>query len=180
MCLKRKETCNLSGTHNTLNPVAKDDSSSKLNMMDLWRESIQRNQKAQGAPVGVAESEEETTADLEQKIRNGQAECPTCSARTYKDESDDGGVSFQAGKRISSSSAGTVITNHEHEHVAEKASKNRDSENELVHSSTVHLEHATCPECGRTYIAGAVTKTTTRPASYTNAAQTPGSLDALA
>lgn len=154
----------MAGLHGTINQVANDDHNARTNMMDLWKESIQRTRKEQQAPVQTAKSEEEAKNDLEQRIRNGQAECPTCAARAYRDESDDGGVSFQAAKHISGATAGVVVVNHEHEHVS--AEEESYGENGTVRQSTVGLEYGKCPECGRTYVKGGVTRTITRPASY--------------
>lgn len=164
-----------------INPVANDDSTGKTNMMDLWRQSMERTQKQRETPTQVMQSEAESRTDLEQKIRNGEVECPTCAARTYQDESNDGGVSFQAATHLNAATAGMAVMNHESEHVARGASESdpNDPEEGVVKNSTVSLEHKKCPDCGRTYVAGGLTKTTSRPASY-NPFKKPGELDTLA
>jgi DNA-directed RNA polymerase subunit RPC12/RpoP len=157
------EVFNLAGRQNSINPVANDNNTAKTNMMDMWRDSIDSARRNAKAPVNIAKSEHEARSELEQKIRNGEVECPTCAARAYKDQSTDGGVSFQAAKGISASTAGVTVMRHEHEHVsAGKAQQQKDG---LARNSTVGLEYARCPECGRTYVAGGITKTTTRPAT---------------
>lgn len=162
----------MAGRHSTVHAAANDDSTAKTNQMDLWRDSIQRAQQNRQTAAGTAKSEQEARTDLEQKIRNGQVQCPTCANRTYRDESSDGGVSFQAARHISSATAGVTVMNHEQEHVAAGASKG--AQKGVDSSSTVALEHATCPDCGRRHVAGGVTKTTTRPRSYSQQA---GGLD---
>lgn len=169
----------MAGRESIVNPAANDENSSRTSMMDLWRESVERSRKQRSAPSEVAQSAEESRADLEQKIRSGQAECPTCAARAYKDESGDGGVSFQAPRHIGGANAGVVVMNHEQEHVAEGSSKSN-PEGGVVKNSTVGLEYKKCPECGKTYVAGGVTKTTSRPASYTQKYKKPGEIDTFA
>jgi endogenous inhibitor of DNA gyrase (YacG/DUF329 family) len=134
-------------------------------MMDMWRQSIERTAKKQTTAQQIMESKGDSKADLEQRIRNGQAQCPTCAARQYADESTGGGVSFQAATHISAATAGVVVMNHENEHVA-AADRESDPEAGVVKDSTVSLQYGKCPECGKTYVKGGVTKTTTRPASY--------------
>ena len=146
-----------------INAAENDANNARTNMMDIWKESLLRSQKERQTAVKTANSEKEARADLEQKIRNGQTECPTCASRTYKDQSSDGGVSFQAAKSIPMSTAGVAVSAHEHEHVSAGASEETD---EVVKNSTVSLNYGRCPDCGRTYVSGGVTKTTSRPASY--------------
>ncbi len=170
----------MAGRDSTVNQVANDESAAKSNMMDLWRESIERAQKQRQTPTQVMQSEQEARADLEQKIRSGQAPCPTCAARTYQDESDDGGVSFQAAKGINAANAASVIMGHEREHVAAgRAGSDPDDPEGVVKDSSVTLEWKKCPHCGRTYCAGGVTKTTSRPASYAQYFKKPGEIDML-
>lgn len=156
----------MTGKYGAVNSATNDDSTAKTNMMDMWKNSIQRTQQERTSATQIAKSEQEARVDLEQRVRNGQAQCQTCAQRAYQDQSNDGGVSFQAARHISASTAGVVVTSHEHEHVAACAADSSTESGGVVKSSTVGLEYGKCPECGRTYIKGGVTKTTTRPASY--------------
>lgn len=156
----------MAGRHSAVNPTTNDDSTAKTNMLDMWKDSIQRTQKERTAAVQTAKNENESRADLEQRVRNGQAQCQTCAQRAYQDQSNDGGVSFQAARHISASTAGIAVTSHEHEHVAAGDAESNAEEGGVVKSSTVGLEYGKCPECGRTYVKGGVTRTTSRPASY--------------
>ena len=146
---------------NEIRSRAAEETSGRTNMMDLWRESIQ---KAHTERQTVRQAEKDEKADLERRIKGGQAECPTCSSRQYKDGSDDSGVSFQAARHINAATAGTVIMAHEGEHVSAEDSNAKAEGGQAT--STVALEYAKCPECGRTYVKGGVTTTTvTRPAA---------------
>ncbi len=148
----------MSGKNGSINPATNDYQNTKVNMMDMWRESIHRAQQKRLATNGVAKEQNTAKSDLEQRIRNGQEECPTCAARTYADVSGDKSVSFQAPKHIPTHSAASTVMNHEREHVTGEAAKARDKGGEVV-SSTVSLEYGICPDCGRKYVSGGVTKT---------------------
>jgi len=154
------------GRDSTVNPVAKDDNSAKVSMMEMWKESVERTRRNMQTATKMEKTDEEKRAELEQKIRNGQVECPTCAARTYKDQSNDGGVSFQAARHIPASTAGITVMRHESEHVSAAEAEQEASGGEVIEESTVTLKYETCPQCGRRYVSGGVTKTTTRPASY--------------
>ncbi len=92
--------------------------------------------------------------------RMGVVECTTCATRTYQDESDDSGVSFQSPTRLSPERASSAVRNHEQEHVVrEQASAEK--ENKEIVSQSVRIFHSTCPECGTSYVSGGVTRTTT-------------------
>lgn len=151
----------MAGKYGAVDPVGNGENSSRVNMMELWNESIKRAQEKSSTPVQVAKEQNEAKADLEQKIRSGQAPCPTCAARTYKDQSGDSSVSFQAPKHISAATAGVAVMSHEHEHVSHEAADAREAGG-AVTSSTVTLQHDTCPTCGKTYVSGGLTKTTTQ------------------
>lgn len=165
----------MSGKSGYVNAITGDDQANRTNMMEMWNDSIRRTQEARKSPIQVAKEENEAKAALEQKIRSGQAQCPTCAARTYQDNSSDGSVSFQAPKHIAAAASGAAVMNHESEHVAGEAADALEKGGQVT-NSTVALEYAKCPECGRTYVAGGVTSTTkttpakrqeaTRPASF--------------
>lgn len=162
-----------------INPAANDQNTTQTSMMDLWQASIERARQKRTQVAGTAKDEQEARADLEQRIRNGQEQCPTCASRTYADDSDDGGVSFQSPRHIAASTSGAAVMSHEREHVTANDAKAR-REDRQVTGNTVALEYARCPQCGRTYVAGGVTKTTTRSLTAQNKPPRTGILDAEA
>jgi hypothetical protein len=84
-------------------------------------------------------------------------ECETCSNRRYQDGSDEM-VSFKAPGHISPESSAAVVRAHEQEHVANAYSKAANKDGKVLQAS-VALKTATCPECGRSYVAGGTTTT---------------------
>lgn len=91
----------------------------------------------------------------------GVVECSTCANRTYQDDSQDGSVSFQSPTRISPSEAPAAVRGHEMEHVSHEQ-LNAEKEDREVVSQTVQIHSSICPECGRSYVSGGLTTTTTR------------------
>ena len=90
----------------------------------------------------------------------GVVECSTCASRTYIDGSDDPGVSFKTPGHVSPEASFGAVASHEQEHVSnEKASAA--SENREVIAQSVQVFTSVCPECGKVYASGGVTKTTT-------------------
>ncbi len=88
-------------------------------------------------------------------------ECQTCEKRKYQDVSDDAGVSFQTPTELSPERAASAVRGHEMEHVVREQAK-ADQEGREVVSQTVTYQSAICPECGKAYISGGTTTTTTR------------------
>lgn len=172
----------MSGKFGAVDPVANDQNASKTNMMDMWRESITRAQERRTSVQSVSDHVAEQL-DLEQKIRSGEVECPTCKTRAYADDSDDGGVSFQAAKHIAASTAAVRVFSHEAEHVGAEDRKAREAGGEVV-DSRVSLQYDICPDCGRRYVSGGLTETTVRRPVKNQPQQTgqesvrPGGLDA--
>lgn len=102
---------------------------------------------ADKAPAGVQEV-------------TGKKECQTCKERKYQDGSDDPGVSYQTPTHISPEQAAAAVRGHEMEHVVrEQASAEREDRRVVSQSVTMHT--AICPECGRVYVSGGTTRTTT-------------------
>ncbi|NLV36496.1 MAG: hypothetical protein GXY17_07470 [Clostridiaceae bacterium] len=110
--------------------------------------------------AGAAAGRTAGTADMQMLKRMGAIECETCKNRTYQDGSDDPGVSFKAPGHVDPASSWAVIRSHEQEHVMREQGKAK-VEGRRVISQSVSLSTATCPECGRVYVAGGVTRTTT-------------------
>lgn len=89
-----------------------------------------------------------------------EAECQTCKERKYQDGSDDAGVSFKTPAHISPDQAASAVKGHEMEHVVrERAAAEREDRRVVSQSVTMHT--AICPECGRVYVSGGTTRTTT-------------------
>jgi ribosomal protein L32 len=87
-------------------------------------------------------------------------ECQTCKNRKYVDKSNDPSVSYQTPQRISPGQSGAKVMAHEREHVANEQAKAEREERRVV-SQTVSLSTSICPECGRVYVSGGVTRTVT-------------------
>lgn len=89
-----------------------------------------------------------------------KGECKTCRERKYQDGSDDPGVSYKTPTRISPEQAASAVRGHEMEHVVREQAKAVREDRKVV-SQSVSLHTAICPECGRVYVSGGTTKTTT-------------------
>lgn len=90
----------------------------------------------------------------------GAVECTTCATRTYKDGSDDPGVSFKTATHLSPAQAESAVMSHEQEHVVNEQASAKAEGREVV-SQSVQIFRDMCPECGKSYVSGGVTKTTT-------------------
>ncbi|MCW2279193.1 hypothetical protein [Heliophilum fasciatum] len=90
----------------------------------------------------------------------GKVECKTCEQRKYQDESNDSSVSFQTPTSLSTDQAPAAVMAHEQEHVINEQQR-AGQEGRRVLSQSVRIHTATCPECGRVYVAGGETKTVT-------------------
>ena len=108
--------------------------------------------------TGTKLSEE---ADI--KRRFDSYECQTCKNRRYQDGSDDSGVSFQVPTKVDPKAAAAAVRSHEQEHVSRNRSKAEREGKEIV-SQNVIIHTDICPECGRIYVSGGTTTTTTRNA----------------
>ncbi len=89
----------------------------------------------------------------------GIVECATCSARTYVDGSNDPGVSFKSPSHVSPEASFGAVMSHEQEHVANEQANAINNDAEVV-SQSVRIFTSICPECGKAYASGGVTKTT--------------------
>lgn len=90
----------------------------------------------------------------------GQIECQTCKERTYQDGSNDPGVSFKSPGHISPENSASVVRAHEQEHVVNEQASARNEDRKVV-SQNVRIFTSVCPECGKTYVSGGETQTTT-------------------
>jgi len=101
----------------------------------------------------------DTVNDDMLKALEPQGACMTCENRRYVDQSDDSSVSFQTPTKISPNAAGAAVASHEQEHVRNEQARAARDDREIV-SQTVTLTYATCPECGKQYVSGGTTRTT--------------------
>ena len=88
-----------------------------------------------------------------------KGQCKTCESRRYVDQSDDPSVSFQTPTKVNPNMAMGAVTAHENEHVRNEQGKAQREGREIV-NQTVTLSYDTCPECGRHYVSGGTTRTT--------------------
>lgn len=103
-----------------------------------------------------------------------EGECQTCKERKYQDGSDDAGVSFKTPTHIDPDMAPSMVRGHEMEHVTREQAKAGREDRKVV-SQSVSYHTAICPECGRSYVSGGTTRTTTaavEPTEQTQAQQT--------
>lgn len=107
--------------------------------------------------------------EADRKRRFDSFECQTCKNRKYQDGSDDSGVSFQTPTRVDPKAAGAAVRGHEQEHVSRNRSKAEREGREIV-SQSVTIHTNICPECGRVYVSGGTTRTTTKNASESSLA----------
>lgn len=94
----------------------------------------------------------------------GAVECSTCASRTYQDGSNDPGVSFKGATHISPEQSASAVMGHEQEHVVNEQAKAKQEGREVI-SQSVQIFSSVCPECGKGYVSGGVTKTTTAGSS---------------
>lgn len=110
--------------------------------------------EAEGVPAEQAQEAKSAREVME------ESECQTCKERKYQDGSDDPGVSFKTAAHIAPEQAAAAVRGHEMEHVVrERASAER--EDRKVVSQSVSYHTAICPECGKAYVSGGTTRTTT-------------------
>lgn len=110
--------------------------------------------------------------------RAGIIECSTCASRVYTDGSNDPGVSFKTPTHLSPEEAVSAVRSHEQEHVSNEKAKAIKEDRKIV-SQNVQIFTSICPECGKSYVAGGVTKTTTKGISnpYNNKNESGNLLD---
>ncbi len=89
-----------------------------------------------------------------------ETECKTCKERKYQDGSNDPGVSFKTPAHIEPGQSASVVRGHEMEHVVNERARAK-NEGRRVISQSVTMQTGICPECGRVYTVGGVTRTTT-------------------
>lgn len=138
--------------------LSNDRSDRQLTMQQMWQDQMVQNQQRMQKPQAVSG---DTDTDIREKIRNGEIECPTCANRQYVDGSDDPGVSFKTPTTISAGQSKMAVLSHENEHVTRNRNEAEAEGREVTHSS-VSLSYATCPDCGKQYVSGGLTRTVTQ------------------
>lgn len=101
---------------------------------------------------------DEAVSKNEEPKNVSQVECQTCKNRRYVDGSNEGNVSFKTPQHVSPEASFAAVYAHEQEHVR-NAEVEGGGENAKLLRASVQLHTAICPECGRAYVAGGVTKT---------------------
>lgn len=88
-------------------------------------------------------------------------ECKTCQNRKYVDGSDENNVSFKTPGKIKPGESFAKVSAHERQHVTNAISKGNKPNAKLINAS-VSYKMGICPECGRSYVAGGLTRTQIR------------------
>lgn len=123
-----------------------------------------------GAYIGNYESrridcangdEQMTQSEIRAKKRSGEIECQTCKSRKYVDGSDDAGVSFKTPQHVGASQSASAVIGHEMQHYSRETADAKLNGGEVV-SASISIDRKTCPECGRSYVAGGQTRVTKR------------------
>ncbi len=109
--------------------------------------------------AALAGGEEVTGIESAQEAAE-EGKCETCEKRKYQDGSDDMGVSFQTPTHIAPENAAARVRGHEQEHVVREQAKAEREGREVI-SQSVTLKTSVCPECGKVYVSGGNTRTTT-------------------
>lgn len=141
-----------------IDALTNDRSDRQFTMMQMWQDRMEQNQQKLQKPQGV---QNDSDAELMRKIKNGEIECPTCKERQYVDGSDDAGVSFKTPRSVSPGQSKAAVLSHEQEHVTRNRAAALSEGREVTHSS-VSIHYATCPTCGKQYVAGGLTRTETQ------------------
>lgn len=112
---------------------------------------------------GIAQAAVDGAKDAATK-KNGRVEkgeCQTCKNRKYVDGSNEADVSFKTPAHINPNNAAAVVMGHEQEHMSNAIAEGSKDNKELL-SASISLKTSVCPECGRVYVSGGVTRTTMR------------------
>lgn len=112
-------------------------------------------------------------SEIRQMKRTGKIECQTCKERTYQDGSNDPSVSFKTPVHVSPENSAAAVQSHEQEHVVNEQASARNEGRKVV-SQSVRVFTAICPECGKSYVSGGETQTTTAAVAKKQQASEPG------
>lgn len=121
--------------------------------------------------TGATGAVDAANPDGDNKVHPGRksspAECETCRERKYQDGSDEGNVSFKTAQHVSPEAAAGAVRAHEGQHVS-NAYKKAAMNNGKVLQASVSIKMAICPECGRSYVAGGLTRSTIKYSNEDN------------
>jgi len=121
---------------------------------------------------GTAQATVDGIKDAAKTGRTSKGECKTCSERKYVDGSNENDVSFKTPTHIDPGNSAAAVMGHEKQHLSNAITEGNKPNKELVSASiTLHMD--ICPECGRSYVSGGVTKTTMRTSSGDSANMNP-------
>jgi hypothetical protein len=154
------EEISMAGNPNAIDTNYGDYSKGRNQMMDLWQNSLDRQLEKYYAAMDASPEGDHPETDLEQALRRKSLECETCKNRKYMDGSNDSAVSFQTPTKLGETGVEAAVRSHEREHVIRNNAKAK-LEGGKVTQSSVAITHAYCPECGRRYVSGGETTTTT-------------------
>lgn len=114
----------------------------------------------QKARIAVISGHEDDVDPMELKAlkKAGIVKCETCASRTYKDGSDEANVSFKSAAHVSPEQSTAAVASHEGMHVKNAVAKTSGNDAKLLNAS-VSISYATCPECGKRYASGGLTRT---------------------
>lgn len=123
-------------------------------------------------PTKVIPTPSNDSIETKNLKKQGIIPCQTCKNRKYQDGSNDPGVSFKSPGYISPGASAAVVMSHELEHVSNEKAKAQSEKREIV-SQNIQIYNAICPECGKAYVAGGKTTTTSRSKPNTTDAKEP-------
>lgn len=99
----------------------------------------------------------DNSVDSASKVKE-TGRCETCESRKYIDGSNESDVSFKTPSSVKPEESFAKVSSHERQHVSNAIAKGNKPGAKLI-SATVSLKMSTCPECGKKYVAGGLTKT---------------------
>ncbi len=140
-------------------PVVRTGTSNTIPFLRQGADPVEMAVRMRIQYPGEEESVEGSGAEAVQNAYE-EGECETCKQRKYQDGSDDPGVSYQTPTHIAPEQAASAVRGHEMEHVVREGAK-AEREDRKVVSQSVMIHTDICPECGKVYISGGTTRTTT-------------------
>jgi hypothetical protein len=155
-------------------PKGADNAAYSVEISQQAREmsALAKDGQAKISPFAAASAATQLS-DAREAGKSGAIECQTCKNREYRDVSNDSSVSFQTATRVAPAAAESMVRAHEQEHVSHEQLRAKESGGEVV-SQNVAIHYQICPECGKSYVAGGTTTTTTRSGANKSGAPADG------
>jgi len=135
-----------------------DGDTAEISLRAQGMSLLDQNQRPAIPGIGDPQEQLQVESDMLKALET-QRTCHTCENRRYVDQSNDSSVSYQTPTKISPNMAAAAVASHEQEHVRNEQAKAHRDDREIV-SQTVTLQYDTCPECGKQYVSGGTTRTT--------------------